>query len=322
MTTEEKKTSIKVLPFYGDEEGKKGYSPFEFFLKAEVFAKKNGFFGLMDGTVAVPVQKTDTNGDPIEFSDAEKKVLKLEAEAMEFLLMTCHEDAFAIVHPHKESNLQWKALKDRYEPETVEDLVAKMTDFENCRLEIKWSDPFKWMLEMERLDKEIQMMGGTAKTRHEMQATIIARLPKELYKPVITNLYSKISDTAFTRGEFVKEITNYYKTFIHPKVKEYEKKKGGTKNSAFTADGGGKPWQQFKGKCHNCGKQGHKSTNCPDKKQGGGNAGYSGGFKGKCYKCGKTGHVKAKCPNNEGGNYENALGGACLSAQSLALKAL
>lgn len=43
-----------------------------------------------------------------------------------------------------------------------------------------------------------------------MQATIIRRLPKDLYKPVITTLYSKVSTTGFTRNELMHEIIGYY----------------------------------------------------------------------------------------------------------------
>jgi len=49
----------------------------------------------------------------------------------------------------------------------------------------------------------------------------------------------------------------------------------------------------FKGHCHNCGQQGHKGANCPDRKEG--RSYGSKRFRGKCYHCGKTGHKKSNC---------------------------
>ena len=71
----------------------------------------------------------------------------------------------------------------------------------------------------------------------------------------------------------------------------------------------------FKGRCHNCGKYGHKAANCKEKKdsEGGGGGGNNqsnsngNGFKGKCYKCKKTGHKVKDCPENEkSGNDDTA----------------
>jgi len=46
---------------------------------------------------------------------------------------------------------------------------------------------------------------------------------------------------------------------------------------------------EFKGHCHKCDQQGHKSANCVDRKEDrSNNCGKR--FRGKCYHCGKTGH--------------------------------
>ena len=76
----------------------------------------------------------------------------------------------------------------------------------------------------------------------------------------------------------------------------------------------------FNGNCHSCGKFGHRSKDCPDKKAKGGNDNGNGGsnninnnsggnqsnknsgkpkFNGNCNICGKFGHKGADCWRNE-----------------------
>ena len=62
----------------------------------------------------------------------------------------------------------------------------------------------------------------------------------------------------------------------------------------------------FKGKCHHCGRQGHKSCQCKDKKManggnatgGGGGAANSGDWEKRqtCFCCKQKGHITTNCP--------------------------
>jgi hypothetical protein len=61
---------------------------------------------------------------------------------------------------------------------------------------------------------------------------------------------------------------------------------------------------QFKGRCHNCGKYGHKGAKCQNKMSNGSNGnqkggarsnGKSGGFKRNCNHCKKYGHKAVDC---------------------------
>jgi len=48
---------------------------------------------------------------------------------------------------------------------------------------------------------------------------------------------------------------------------------------------------KFKGRCHNCGKFGHKASECKLKD----NSDKKNRFRGKCFHCGKVGHKKENC---------------------------
>jgi Zinc knuckle len=52
----------------------------------------------------------------------------------------------------------------------------------------------------------------------------------------------------------------------------------------------------FDGKCHNCGKKGHKSADCRSGKSA---RGKSKKFSGKCNTCGKSGHMAKSCWEDE-----------------------
>jgi hypothetical protein len=89
-----------------------------------------------------------------------------------------------------------------------------------------------------------------------------------------------------------------------------------------TSEGNALNAVQFKGRCHNCGKYGHKGANCRNKTYNGSNGnhkggtktnGKSGGFKGNCNHGKKYGHKVVDCytKKKEQGKEQakNAVGG-------------
>ena len=60
--------------------------------------------------------------------------------------------------------------------------------------------------------------------------------------------------------------------------------------------------------CFNCGKGGHLSKNCPEKKRGRDRRD-TGRDRDGCFKCGKPGHFARECPNGGGGGEVRGRGG-------------
>ena len=73
------------------------------------------------------------------------------------------------------------------------------------------------------------------------------------------------------------------------------------------------PKKKFEGECRNCGKKGHKASECRNP-GGGAHNGQKGAqakkFEGECRNCGKKGHKAAECRNPGGGAHKGAQGSA------------
>ncbi|KAI2509132.1 hypothetical protein MHU86_5251 [Fragilaria crotonensis] len=293
--------TIKVIPFWGNDKTKGGMEPREFFKKAEVFAASKGFErGLLEKL------KLPSPG-AVELTREEEQAQKWNNDARNFLIMSCQGDAFAIIEAEETANDMWKALKSRYDSKKTKDLVKATTQLEKCYMKNDMEDPHMWILELERLNREVgKCENGTMRSQEQMQATILARLPKRRYEAVITSLNGKIGREGMDHQDFVEEITGHYQMFIEPfkgRIQEKRDEKGGERNQkhlALTTTGGRNSWRQFKGKCNKCGKQGHKARDCKsNEERNGGNVkngnGVQNSFSGKCYKCGQVGHRAQHC---------------------------
>ncbi|KAI2500191.1 hypothetical protein MHU86_14266 [Fragilaria crotonensis] len=265
--------TIKVIPFWGNDKTKGGMEPREFFKKAEVFAASKGFErGLLEKL------KLPSPG-AVELTREEEQAQKWNNDARNFLIMSCQGDAFAIIEAEETANDMWKALKSRYDSKKTKDLVKATTQLEKCYMKNDMEDPHMWILELERLNREVgKCENGTMRSQEQMQATILARLPKRRYEAVITSLNGKIGREGMDHQDFVEEIAGHYQMFIEPfkgRIQEKRDEKGGDRNQkhlALTTTGGRNSWRQFKGKCNKCGKQGHKARDCKsNEERNGGN---------------------------------------------------
>jgi hypothetical protein len=294
--------TIKYIKFYGDLNDRgddtKAVLPREFFLKAETFAETRGFCTAM---------KSEIDIDTILDIDDKTRAKKAESDAKNFLIMSCRGKAFSIIARKQTAYRMYTSLKERYMPTETKDLIKLTSRFERCKMKSHDEDPFGWILELERLNDEMDDHAeGTKKLEKALMAIIVSRLLKDRYSAVITTLRGKLDDSAFTWTKFVMEITDFYEDFVKPSGRRRD---GGNdrRNIALSTDNRktGGSYKKFKGLCRECGKQGHKAENCWQKN---GNAGMnrvggSGGksFTGDCYNCGKSGHMSRNCPDKQGG---------------------
>ncbi|KAI2499615.1 hypothetical protein MHU86_14850 [Fragilaria crotonensis] len=163
--------------------------------------------------------------------------------------MSCQGDAFAIIEAEETANDMWKALKSRYDSKKTKDLVKATTQLEKCYMKNDMEDPHMWILELERLNREVgKCENGTMRSQEQMQATILARLPKRRYEAVITSLNGKI-------GREGSAISVENKGTRHETARAMKRDGGNVKN-------GNGVQNSFSGKCYKCGQVGHRAQHC------------------------------------------------------------
>ena len=252
-------------------------------------ANRRGFKKVLLG-----IDKVPKDSEEIDLSDDEGKKKQSLREAnerlYEELLLSIDGNektarvAFNLVKLAKtkdladgDASLAWKRLKEKYATKSTQTLLRLKKKFVNSKLELK-TDPEEWITDLE--DLRAQMMDQDyIMDEKEFHMHILNNLP-DTYEIVQRELERKLDEDLST-VEIQTELKLKFQR-MHPNKVDDE-------NEDVGLFAGG-----FKGHCHNCGQQGHKSTNCPDRKE---NTNYIGGkrFRGKCYHCGKTGHKKSNC---------------------------
>jgi gag-polypeptide of LTR copia-type/Zinc knuckle len=293
--------SIKTIPFGGTDTTKGGVVPSEFFRKAEVFAATKGFDeALLKEIVQASWAKSK------DLTDAQKDALKMDKQAQNFMLLSCHGDAYKIIESLETAFEMFQALKNRYDSKKIKDLVKVTAKLEKCYMKSDLEDPYLWIIEMERLNRELEKCeGGTKRSDMQMKATILAKLPKRRYESVITSMNGKMGNEDFTYQDFIAEIIDHYELFVEPfknklnRENSENNRDGKGKHLALTTTSGKGGWRQFKGKCNKCGKQGHKARDC-DQSNNNNNSGKQENAKSKvkCFKCQGFGHIAKDCPRN------------------------
>ena len=146
-------------------------------------------------------------------------IQKQDADAKQFLILSCSENALDILASHETAFGMYQALKNRYDSKKTKDLVKATTKLEKCYMKSDTDDPYLRIVEMERLNWEVEKCENGMKTSNEqMKATILARLPKcPCYESVIASLNGKMGTRSnLTFKDFVGEIVNHFKMFIEP----------------------------------------------------------------------------------------------------------
>ena len=289
--------SIKVIQFSGKHEDWNVW-------KEKFLAKANrkGFKEVLLGEVEIPKDSITTN--------EAKEIKKLNVFGFEELIMSMKGDtpegkvAFTLVKncksdDYKSGNVAeaFESLMERYEPKDAPTLSDYHRQFYGARLR-KRSDPASFITYMENLRIHMKEMGSVI-TDKQFMMQIINNLNQD-YDMELKMLEEQIDNTEkpLTIDKMRTKLSTQFKRLKKMRSRHYDSSSDEEEGYALYAGG------KFKGRCHKCGKWGHKSVDCRSKKQDGG-GGYNNNkkrkkgnfnkFTGRCHYCNKVGHKKSEC---------------------------
>jgi len=191
----------------------------------------------------------------------------------------------------------WKRLQDKYAPNLAPMKLELKPEFQCSKLRDVGEDPDIWISKLKSIRMRLSDMKAPI-SDEDFIVHILNNLPVD-YEVQIHKLEERFSSTKnplTIRDMPIRDIQN--KLNLKYARLKWQSKAQNEVDQALAA------FQQFKGKCTNCGKFGHKSAKCRSKnttkktKNGSNNNKNAASDKShiKCFNCGKMGHYQLKCP--------------------------
>jgi hypothetical protein len=190
-------------------------------------------------------------------------------------LMLCFMDDvnFGIVEDATTENLElgcactaWKNLCNRHDPNTAATLVQLKKEFATHKLKKVSVDPEVWITELEVLRRRLKACGHVL-TDDDIIIHVISNMPRD-YDAICDQLENELGDEDLKKKVAIQEVKNRLRN-------KYNKLKMRIKTIDDTSDGPNEKLmaiknfkKTFKGKCYNCGKYGHRISECTEKKKG------------------------------------------------------
>jgi len=324
MSAIEEKT-LKVIVFSGKQEDWKFWE-----VKFLARARRKGFRELLLGKLTIP-----KDSDVLDATvPAEKKQIEIrEANELAFeeLVLSIDtsqpEDRVAFQSicscrptDYKNGNAAdaWKRLSEKYTPSMAPMKLELKLEFQRMKLRDASQDPDVWISQLEDLRARLADMNA-AISDDDFYIHILNNLPPE-YEVQVSKLEERFGSTS--NPLTVQDLRNELNLkFARLKRLTAEKTETDQALAAFS---------RYKGKCANCGKFGHKSTECwskttTTKEEGGETKKSKNGKKPidkryiTCFGCGEKGHYKSECPELEEEEEETDVANSTLNSRGVVL---
>jgi hypothetical protein len=177
------------------------------------------------------------------------------------------------------AGLAWEKLEKKYDPVSAPSLVKTERLFRECKIG-KDEDPETWIINLEDLRLKLEVMGSFM-TDYQFMVQVLNSLTND-YELQMLLLENRIGskENQLSIDESKEELILRYERLLMKTETAKVNDLGEEKVCVVT---------QFKSKCRNCGKIGHKAAQCKSKKM------RKERNEVVCNYCKKLGHVKSNC---------------------------
>jgi hypothetical protein len=273
--------------------------------KIKAFMAKSRLTKILPWKKDIPKDdKTWASGVSKEDKEEEKTIQRQNMEAAGMLLQSISTDTpegkavFYQVEKYVDADegysggnfiKAWEVLCKRYDETEIVDLVDIQQEYFDMKIEDQ-GRPSTFIVNLERMKKKLKDNGYKIEDADFIKQ-ILAKLPKGKEDEVgpyqtekrTIELQMKI-EKDYDLAKLTRDLEKVYKTLNTSDEDNVDLSDG--KEKALVVYSG-----QFKGRCHKCGKFGHKGFECKN----GSSKENDPRFAGKCHYCGKVGHKVGSC---------------------------
>ena len=209
---------------------------------------------------------------------------------------SCSGMALEIVQRCQAPNEAWRNLEIHYRAKGTREILRLSHEINGKTME-PGSDPFKFMMEVDKLAGDLHRLGDKSVTELRKCVIIVSGLSADF--EIECRMLENNPD-GLNRGEIERVVGNQYNRLL--KQQQDSKALSASRGTVTANRENGKNRRlcnKFEGKCFNCGKKGHRAVDCRSTKKKSEKSGAAverkeGGGGGRCYVCESVEHLAHK----------------------------
>ena len=253
-------------------------------------ARANGFENELTAAVG---DGLSVGADVFDSSNADPVRLRNAHAAWMTLINSCSGMALEIVQRSDAPNEAWRNVEFHYRAKGTREVLRLSHEINGKTME-SGGDPFKFMMEVDRLAADLHRLGDESVTELRKCVIIVPGLSAgfEMECRILEN-----NPACLNRADIERVVGNQFNRLLSQQ--QDSKALSASKGTVTANRGKGKNrklHQKFDGNCFNCGKKGHHPRDCRSAKKkteqsGAADDRKEGGGSGRCYICGSEEHL-------------------------------
>ena len=247
--------------------------------------------GFEDELTAAEGDGLSVGADVFDSSNVDPVRLRNAHVAWMTLINICSGMTLEIVQRSNAPNDAWRNLESHYRAKKTREILRLSHEINGKTME-PGGDPFKFMMEIDRLAADLHRLGENSVTELRKCVIIVSGLSAdfEMECRMLEN-----NPAGLNRAEIDRVVGNQYNILLR---QQQDSKALSASQRPVTANRrkgkNRRPHHKFDGNCFNCGKKGHRAGDCrsakKSEKPGAADDQKEGGGSGRCYICGSGEH--------------------------------